>query len=133
MTKEEARIIFKSWQDYMEIAEKFHILMLFVPESFLPYPARTIEEALVMIAKEFQDSGNTKMVELIQNSMGYFLSHFFMGEKQGAMQTDGEAITKMKKMLDMIEENTDLKKTMLARLRECQNGWIESRRKQFDE
>ena len=58
MTKEEARIIFKSWQDYQEIGDRFLSFMLRVPESFLPYPADTLEEALNIIAKDYFDSGD---------------------------------------------------------------------------
>jgi hypothetical protein len=128
MTKEEARIIFKSWQDYMEIADKFDRLMLPIPESFLPYPADTLEEALNIIAKDFFDSGNMKMAETIQTTMASYLSPFFFKGTEGFTK-DEEAITMMKKMLDMMEENPDLKKTLLNNLKECQDSWIKLRSK----
>jgi hypothetical protein len=128
MTKEEAKIIFKSWQDYMEIAEKFSCLMLHFPESFLPYPVATLEKALTIIAKHFFDSGNKEMAESIKHTMIFYLSHFFFEEKEG-LTRDEEAITQMKKMLDMIEENPDLKKALLAKLKKCQESWIKSRSK----
>ena len=36
----------------------------------------------------------------------------------------------MKKMLDVMEENPDLKKALLKKLKECQESWIKSRNKQ---
>jgi hypothetical protein len=128
MKKEEAVIIFESWQNYIEIADKFSKLMLCVPESFLPYPAKTLEEALNIMVKDFLDSGNKKMAESIQETMaGYLL--FFFSKREDDLTKDEEAITLMKKMLDMIEEYPDLKKTLLNNLKECQDSWIKSRNK----
>lgn len=128
MTKEDAGIIYQSWQNYMEIAEKFSCLMLSVPESFLPYPVDALEEALNIIAKDFFDSGNKEMAEIIQTTMASYLLPFFFEEKE-RLTKDEEAITRMKNMLDMMEENPDLKKTLLKKLKECQDGWIKSRSK----
>ena len=124
----EAKVIFKNWQDYMEIADKFNRLMLPVPESFLPYPADVLEEALNIIAKYYFDSGNKQMSENIKNSMASYLSPFFMtNNKTGSRRTDEEAITDMKKMLDLIEQDPKLKKALLKSLKECQDSWIKSR------
>ncbi len=117
MTIDEARVIFKSWQDHMEIFSKFQSIMLPIPESFLPYPADVLEEALNIFAKNYFDSGNKKMSAVIQKSMAFCLP----------TQTDEEALTQMKKMLDLIEQDDDLKKTVLKNLKECQDSWIKSR------
>jgi hypothetical protein len=45
------------------------------------------------------------------------------------VESDEEAITLMKKKLDMIEEHPDLKKVILKNLKECQDFWIKSRSK----
>jgi len=128
MTINEAQVIFKCWQDYIEIAEKFHRLMLPVPESFLPYPADVLEEALNIVAEYYFNAGNKKMSENIQNSMSVYLLPFIMTkEETGARRTDEEAITDMKKMLDLIEQDTRLKKELLKSLKECQDSWIKSR------
>lgn len=112
----------------MEIAEKFQCLMLRVPESFLPYPSDVLEEALNIIAKYYFDSGNQKMSENIKETMAFYLSPFFMTkEETGARRTDEEAITDMKKMLDLIEQDTKLKKALLKKLKESQDSWIKSR------
>ena len=121
MTLNEALIIFKSWQDYMEIADKFFRLMLPIPESFLPYPADILEEALNIVAKHYFDSGNERMAEIIQETMAAYLSL--------TIRTDAEAITEMKKRLDFIEQNPDLKKGFLKSLKESQDSWIKSRMK----
>jgi hypothetical protein len=126
MTNEEARIIYKSWQNYMEIADKFFRLMLPVPESFLPYPADTLEEALNITAKDFFDSGDKEASDTIKNSMALYLLPFF--NEKGVVK-DGEAITNMKKMLDLIEQSPELKKALLEKLKESQDGWIKSRNK----
>jgi len=124
MTINEAQVIFKSWQDYMEIADKFSRLMLPVPESFLPYPADVLEEALIIIAKYYFDSGNKKMSENIKRTMSLYLPPF---SETGARRTDEEAITDMKKMLDLIEQDPKLKKALLKSLKESQDSWIKSR------
>ncbi len=117
MTRDEALVVFKSWQDHMEIFSKFVSLMLPIPESFLPYPADILEEALNIVAKNCFDSGNKTMSKTIQETMAFYLP----------MQTDEEAITGMKKILDLIEQNDDLKKKVLKKLKECQESWMKSR------
>jgi hypothetical protein len=132
MTIEEARIIYRSWQNYMEISDKFHCLMLPVPESFLPYPADTLEEALNIIAKQFFDSGDKETSEEIKESMSLFLLPFSNFNEKGGVTSDGEAITSMKKMLDLIEQSPELKKALLEKLKESQNSWIKSRSRKWN-
>lgn len=120
MTLNEALIIYKSWQDYMEIGDKFFRLMLPIPESFLPYPADILEEALNIVAEHYFDSGNKRMAEIIEETMAYIPL---------TGRTDAEAITEMKKRLDFIEQNPDLKKVLLKSLKESQDSWIKSRMK----
>jgi hypothetical protein len=127
MTLNDALVIFKSWQDYMEIADKFNRLMLPVPESFLPYPADILEEALNIVAKHYFDSGNKRMSENIKETMSYLLPFFMTKAETGSRRTDAEAITDMKKILDLIEQDPKLKKTLLKSLKECQDSWIKSR------
>ena len=55
--------------------------------------------------------------------MCFFLLPFFTDKKEG-ISSDEHAITMMKKMLDMMEENPDLKKTLLKKLKECQESGI---------
>lgn len=58
--------------------------------------------------------------------MSFFLLPFFIDKKEG-VRSDENAITMMKKMLDMMEENPDLKRALLKKLKECQESWIKSR------
>jgi hypothetical protein len=95
MTIDEAQVIFKSWQDYMESADKLSRLMLPVPESFLPYPADVLEEALNIISKCYFDSGNKRMSENIKKSMSYLLPFFMTKAETGARRTDEEAISEL--------------------------------------
>ena len=129
MTKEEARIIFKSWQDYVEIADKLHKLFCQVPESFLPYPVHTLEEALNITAKDYFDSGNKEMSETIQRTMALYLTPYYFTESgvTGIKFTDEESIELMKRKLDLIENNPELKKAIVKSLKETQDSWIKSR------
>ena len=52
------------------------------------------------------------------------LSPFF-NEKR--VIKDEDAITNMKKMLDLIEQNPELKKALVKKLKESQDSWIKSR------
>lgn len=125
MKKEEAIIIFNSWQDYMDIAEKFECLMLTPPESFLPYPANTLLEALTIISKDFINSGNKKMAEAVQGTIDGYLSPYFSKRTEG-LTIDEEAIRGMKQTLDLMEQSPELKKALLRKLKECQDRWIKS-------
>ena len=129
MTKEEARIIFKSWQDYIEIADKLSKIFSVVPESFLPYPVDTLEEALNITAKDFFDSGDKKMSNNIQELMPSHLAPYYFTESgvTGIKIKDEEAIEWMKRELDLIEKNPELKKTIVKSLKETQDNWIKSR------
>ena len=129
MTKEDAGIIYQSWQNYMEIAEKLSCLMLSVPESFLPYPVDALEEALNIIAKDFFDSGNKEMSETIQRTMALYLTPYYFTESgvTGIKITDEESIELMKRKLDLIEKNPELKKAIVKSLKETQDNWIKSR------
>jgi len=70
MTKEKAIKTYKSWKEYIEIVKKFHKILDQVPESLLPYPADTLEEALNnIITKEYSDAGDKKVAEEAIGSM----------------------------------------------------------------
>lgn len=128
MTKEEADKIFKCWQEYMEIAGKLKKLFAVVPESFLPYPADTIIEALTIIEKDFLDSGNEEASKTIQGTMILWLSPYIT--EFGFYNTkinDEEAIRLMKRQLDQIEKNPEWIKEIAKSLKETQDSWIKSR------
>jgi hypothetical protein len=123
VTQEEAEKIFKSWLDYLETADKFSKLMLPVPESFLPYPVKMLEEAMNIVAKDYFDSGDHKYAKSIQDNMGHLARSF----KGGRLMTDEEALEEMKSTLDMILQDTKLMKLLLRNLKESQKSWMKSR------
>jgi hypothetical protein len=135
MTKEEAQIIFQSWREYMETADKFSKLMLTPPESFLPYPVAVLEKALNIVAKEYFDNGDKKMAETIQTTMASYLTGYFMAFSDGKMvtldrpKTDDDMLEGMKKSLDLILGDPALKKTVLENLKKSQDSWIGTRKK----
>lgn len=76
MTFNEADKIFKEWQYYQEFHDKcFKIFMGSIPESFLPFPVKILEEALNIVAKDCFDRGDKKTSDLIANSIGFLLAY----------------------------------------------------------
>jgi hypothetical protein len=127
MTKDEAKAIFRAWQSYVEVADKFQRLMLTPPPSFLPYPIESLEEALNIVAKEYFDSGNRDAAKTIQNTMASYLLQYYAHEKSGHM-TDEQALEDMEKHLRLILSDPSLKKTVLENLKFCQQSWISARK-----
>jgi hypothetical protein len=123
VTKEEAKIIFKSWQDYIETADKFSKLWLPVPESFLPYPVKLLEEAINIVAEGYFDSGDHKMVKVIHETIGYLA----WSTKDGGVMTDEEALNGMKSKLETILRDPELTKALLRNLKASQESWMKSR------
>lgn len=134
MTKEEAEIIFKSWREYQEINEKFNSLMLTPPESFLPYPVTVLEEALNIVAKKYFDTGDQKMFEAINTTMGQLSSYYISTSEDGKMivldsiKSDEDMLKGMKKVIDLTLSNQELKETLLQKLKKAQNSWLEFRK-----
>jgi hypothetical protein len=134
MTKDEAQMIFQSWREYMETADKLDKLMLHPPQSFLPYPIAIIDEALNIVAKDYFDAGDGKTAETIQATMASYLSGYFMSFADGKLvslqkpRTDEEMLEDMKRSLDLILGDEDLKKTVLDNLKKSQDSWIEVRK-----
>ena len=129
MTFEEAKKIFKSWQDYQEIADKLGTIFVVVPESFLPYPVDTLEEALNIIAKEYFDTGDKKAANDIQESMGRYLTGYYLPVEglvvTGDKLTEEEVLRKMKRDLDFMLENPELLEAKLESLKKARDSWIE--------
>lgn len=132
MTFEEANKIFKRWQSYQEIADKLGQLFIVVPESFLPYPVEILEEALNIVAKGYFDSGDKKAADNIQESMGRYLTGYYLSsDSNGKLVvkddklTDEEVLKKMKQELDFILEHPDLLKAKLENLKVARDSWAE--------
>lgn len=117
MTNQEAEKIFKEWQGYVEIADKLSKIFTVIPESFLPYPLETMEEALNIIAKKYFDSGNKEISRSIQETMFLWLN----------CKEDGEALISMKEKLDLILNDPELKEIHLENLQTSRDSWLESK------
>ena len=109
MTLNEAEKILRSWQDFMEIADKSFRLQLPIPDSFLPYPKEAIEEGLNIMSKFYFNSGDKKMSKLIQDTMwGYLIR----------CKKDEEALEGIKNHLNLMFENHELKEILIEKLHE---------------
>jgi hypothetical protein len=124
MTKEEAKKIFKSWRHYMEIADKMKQIFSVVPESFLPYPADKIEEALHMKSKEMADAGEMDKAAGIESTgAGYLNGHYDPDEPM----SDEEALKRMHSDLTILLEHPELMEIKLNKLKEVRESWSKIR------
>ena len=125
MTKEQAKIIYDNWKVNIEVFDKILCVFDVVPESFFPYNTKILEEALNIVAKDYYDMGNKKMAENIKETMTYQMGGLWLiGEDSpGRKITDEEVLSHMKKNLDYIFANPELKRTTLQSLNEIRNSW----------
>ena len=77
MELEEASKIVNIWGIHLE---HFFGKLIFVfggkiPESFLPFPAEMIEEAVNVIAEQHHRSGNKEAVKALQSTLGYLVGY----------------------------------------------------------
>lgn len=114
----EAENIFKAWQTFMEIWDKFNAMMLPIPPSFYPYPPEILLEGLDIMEQSFTDSGNSKMAKLIQDTKISLWN---------APKNDEEAFESMRKYLNLIFEDHELKSTLLTNLQKSRDQWIKLR------
>jgi hypothetical protein len=86
MTFDEANKIVHIWGTYLEYCQgRLHsIFFSHIPESFLPFPKDTIEEALNIVAKHYHNMGNRDQVKLLQRSMGCLL--FYEDDEEALLQ-----------------------------------------------
>lgn len=123
MTHNEANKIFEDWKAYMSIVDKMDRIFSQIPESFLPYPPKILEEALNIVAKKFFDNGDKEDADAIQGTMGAFL---FKHEK------DEAAFESMYRDLELMINNSELKNTKLANLKKTKDTWLEIKRKKLN-
>lgn len=132
MKKEEAKKIYKDWKEYIEIGEKLSRIFIVVPKYFLPYPIKTLEEALNIIAKEYFDAGDKQMAKNIQETMVLHMGGYYLTQSHTEM-TDEEVFENMKKQLDFILVNAKLREAVIKNLKESQESWIKFRNsKEFE-
>lgn len=114
MTTEEANQIFENWKEYAEIDDKLdQIFGTSIPQSFLPYPAEVLEEALNIIAKRYFDTGRHEMSKAVQMSI----------IQVGRYQDDDTALDDLAKLLIMFSASPDLKAARLANLKRSRDSW----------
>lgn len=136
MTFEEARKIYNNWQKYIEIGDKLSKIFTTVPESFLPYSADTLEEALNIVAKYYFESGNKRMANNIQETLALHTAGLYMSISNGKLVTtkkeltDKEVLGKMKENLDQMFEHPDLLEAKLESLKITRDSWADLKLKQ---
>ena len=70
MTREEAEIVFRDWQAYVEINDKlFQLFGPSIPKSFLPYPPDVLEKAMNIIANVYFEADDGNACTMIQENM----------------------------------------------------------------
>ncbi len=125
-------MVFESWREYLETDERFRILLLNPPESFLPYPLGVVAEAVNIVVKDYSDAGDVINAKMIKKLMGVRTDYFITASdgKLVAKEsgTDEEMLVEMKESLDSILGDPALKKTVLADLKKAQDKWMEARR-----
>jgi hypothetical protein len=128
VNKQEAYIIFESFKGYVEVADKFSRLMITPPESFLPYPACQMEEALDMVARDFTNNGDHKTANDIQSLAIRYVGCYYSAEKERNI-TDLEALKDMKRAIDLLLSKESFALEMLENVRDGQRSWMETRNK----
>lgn len=119
MKLDEAQVIYKSWQQFMEIADKYdRLFCVGLPESFLPYPRETLDKALDVVTKHLHDIGDERQLE----DLNLTITRYLMEAKK-----DNEAIEDLSNMLDMFKKSPDLKETCLQKSAEGQEIWLNIR------
>ncbi len=88
MNLKTADTIRKDWGKFLEITHGSLMLIFLanIPESLLPYPKKTIEEALNIVAEHFHNQGNIQAVQAIQTTIPFLMGYV----------SDKEAIKKAK-------------------------------------
>lgn len=123
MKHDEAWKVFSSWQQYLEVADKFKRMMLIPPQSFLPYPAEMLERACDVVAKEYFDKGDKQTATEIQRLMVLYLGPYFHPDGF----SEEQALARMHKMLGLILGDAELRQTILRNLADSQQSWIDAR------
>ncbi len=114
MTHQEAKKIFKEYQDYMEIHSKMNLLFASLPESFLPYSVDVINEALNIIAESFNNKGDNNSINKIRETQKFLFIY----------DVDEKALMSMTRKLNIIQEDKRFKELFLKRLKENKEDWL---------
>ena len=112
MTREEAEIIFRDWQAYLEINDKlFQLFGPSIPKSFLPYPPDVLEKALNIIGKVYFEAGDGGVHTMIQESITTILCY----------KDDEEAISGIVNGIRL--KHSELRKIFIGKLQNSKDNW----------
>jgi hypothetical protein len=113
MTLKDADKIAHIWGRYLEYCSKLAcVFSSSVPESFLPFPKNTLEEALNIMAEHYHKTGNKRGVELMQETVCLLIMY----------KDDEEAL------LEAAKKFTDPKyrESFIPMLKQMQKDWIKT-------
>lgn len=114
MTLEQANKIVNIWGKHLEYANSklMYIFSTSIPESFLPFPKETIEEASNIVAKSYHDIGNQEAVKTIQSAIVFLTSYV----------NDDKAILQAARNFN----NQKWRKTTLPSFKKFQVDWMKT-------
>ena len=116
MTREEAEIIFRDWQAYVEINDKlFQIFGPSIPKSFLPYPPDVLEKAMNIIANGYFEFGDGRTCTMIKENISIILSY----------KEDEEAIKNIVNGVRL--KHVELRKVFISKLQKSRDSWAKLR------
>jgi hypothetical protein len=114
MTLNEADKIVHIWGKFVEYVsgKLFLIFGAQIPESFLPYPKDTIEEALNIIAEYHHKAGNHQLVKHLQETLAQLIMYV----------DDEESLLRAAKNFN----DLNWRKIFVPSLKKFQEDWIAS-------
>ena len=116
MTREEAEIIFRDWQAYVEVNDKlFQIFGQSIPKSLLPYPPDVLEKAMNIIASGYFESGDGSTCTMIKENISAILSY----------KDDEEAIKNIVNGVRL--KHVELRKVFISKLQKSRDSWAKLR------
>ncbi|MEK7520048.1 MAG: hypothetical protein AAB581_02290 [Patescibacteria group bacterium] len=114
MTLDEASKIVQIWGIYLEYfqGKLIFIFSASIPESFLPFPLKTIEEAVNIVTEQHHNTGNQEAVRALQVGIAAL----------SAYADDEEAVLSAAKAFN----DEKWRQVMLPALKKFQMDWIKS-------
>lgn len=116
MNIEDANKIVNVWGKYLEYCSG-RLNMLFlnsggkIPESLLPYPKSTLNEALNIMDRHYYDTGNKQGMTLMRETM--MLLELY-GDDEQAIQHAGEVFVDAQKRKSIVSAIQDWQKTWIT-------------------
>jgi hypothetical protein len=115
MNIQEAKHIYTSWQDLIEIDIKLGVVFNKLPVSFLPYPKDVLLMAISVLSEDLKNAGNLKMLKNIEENAANLNKYV----------ADEVALTAMHNMLEVLESDNEFKKSQLNTLDEVKTSWYQ--------